>query len=116
MADIYHIWCEPKEGVTAVDFSKKINTFLSELVTKGVLKSFRITRMKLGFRSMDLPDFHIMMECENMTQLDKAMSLVGRRTGELEGHHVAMNSLVNTDTIEHALYRDYPDEFLGKEE
>jgi hypothetical protein len=55
-----------------------------------------------------------MMETRNMQQLDDAMSMVGRRTGELEGHHVAMNTLVDMESIQHALYRDYPDEFLGK--
>jgi hypothetical protein len=114
MSDIYHIWCNPKEGVDAVDFAKKIHLFLDELVKADKLQSFRVMRMKLGFRSMDLPDFHIMMETRNMQQLDDAMSLVGRRTGELEGHHVAMNQLVDIHTIQHALYRDYPDEFLGK--
>jgi hypothetical protein len=62
MADIYHIWCNPKEGVDAKDFADKIRTFLAELVKAGKLESFRVMRMKLGFRSMDLPDFHIMME------------------------------------------------------
>ena len=114
MADIYHIWCNPKEGVDAKDFSVKIRTFLGELVTAGKLESFRVMRMKLGFRSMDLPDFHIMMETKNMQQLDDAMSMVGRRTGELEGHHVAMNTLVDMESIQHALYRDFPDAFLGQ--
>ncbi len=114
MADIYHIWCNPKEGVDATEFADKIRIFLGELVKAGKLESFRVMRMKLGFRSMDLPDFHIMMETRNMQQLDDAMSMVGRRTGELEGHHVSMNRLVDLATIQHALYRDYPDEFLGK--
>ena len=72
MADIYHIWCNPKEGVDAKDFADKIRTFLGELVKAGKLQSFRVMRMKLGFRSMDLPDFHIMMETRNMQQLDDA--------------------------------------------
>ena len=114
MADIYHIWCDPKEGVDGKDFAEKVRIFLGELVRDGKLESFRVMRMKLGFRSMELPDFHIMMETKNMQQLDDAMSLVGRRTGELEGHHVAMNSLVDKNTIQHALYRDFPDAFLGK--
>ena len=114
MADIYHIWCNPKEGVDAAEFADKIKIFLGELVKAGKQESFRVMRMKLGFRSMDLPDFHIMMETKNMQQLDDAMSMVGRRTGELEGHHVSMNRLVDIATIQHALYRDYPDDFLGK--
>ena len=114
MADIYHIWCNPKEGVDAKEFADKIHIFLDELVKAGKLESFRIMRMKLGFRSMDLPDFHIMMETRNMQQLDDAMSMVGRRTGELEGHHVAMNTLVDMGSIQHALYRDFPDAFLGQ--
>ena len=47
MSDIYHIWCNPKEGVDAVDFAKKIHLFLDELVNADKLQSFRVMIMKL---------------------------------------------------------------------
>jgi hypothetical protein len=47
LADIYHIWCNPKEGVDSADFANKIKIFLGELIKAGKLQSFRVMRMKL---------------------------------------------------------------------
>ena len=52
------------------------------------IESYRITRMKLGFRSMDLPEFRIDMEFKNMQQLDDAMASVIRNEEHIEGEHI----------------------------
>ncbi len=72
------------------------------------IESYRITRMKLGFRSMDLPEFRIDMEFENMQQLDDAMKIT-INDKDVDKVHVGFNQYVNVDTIQHFLYRDYPD-------
>ena len=83
--------------------------FLQHLVDEGKMNSFRITRMKLGFRSIqDLPEWHMMMEFDNMAQLEEAFARVVPRKGELEKEHVSFNKFVE-DNIQHALYRDWPD-------
>ena len=84
--------------------------FLDGLVTMGKMESYRLTRAKLGFRSMDLPEFHIMMEFKNMQQLDDSMTSVIRNEKKIDESHVAFNQLVDQDTIQHFLYRDFPDE------
>ena len=66
--------------------------------------------MKLGFRSMDLPEFRIDMEFDNMQQLDNAMTSVLRNEQKIDETHVAFNQLVDTETIQHFLYRDFPDD------
>jgi F0F1-type ATP synthase gamma subunit len=71
--------------------------------------TYRITRMKLGFRSMDLPEFRIDMEFENMQALDDAMTITIANK-EIDQVHVGFNQYVNTDTIQHFLYRDFPDD------
>ena len=84
--------------------------FLDGLVEMKRMKSYRLTRAKLGFRSMDLPEFHIMMEFDNMQQLDDAMTSVIRNEKNIDESHVAFNQLVDTETIQHFLYRDFPDQ------
>jgi hypothetical protein len=59
---------------------------------------------------MNLPEFHIMMEFDNMQQLDDAMTSVIRNEQNIDEAHIGFNQLVNTDTIQHFLYRDYPDD------
>jgi hypothetical protein len=106
----YHIWADPKEGVEAKDFAIKMRKFLDQLVSMGRMHSYKLTRMKLGFRSIDLPEFHVIMEFKNMQQLDDAMTSVLEDEQNIESVHVAFNQLVDSETIHHALYRDYPDE------
>jgi len=73
------------------------------------MATYRITRMKLGFRSMDLPEFRIDMEFESMQQLDDAMTITIAEK-EVDQVHVGFNQYVDVETIQHFLYRDYPDD------
>jgi len=107
--DIYHIFADHKEDIDSKYFVSKMRIFLDQMVEMGKIETYRITRMKLGFRSMDLPEFHIMMEFQNMQQLDDAMTAVIEDEKYIEESHVGFNSLVDTETIQHFLYRDYPD-------
>ena len=109
MSDIYHIWADKKKGISDIDFANNMRKFLQHLVDEGKMNSFRITRMKLGFRSIqDLPEWHMMMEFDNMAQLEKAFDRVVPRKGQLEKEHISFNKFVE-DNIQHALYRDWPD-------
>lgn len=103
--NIYNIWCQPKEGVTADEFVSRMRIFLDALTAKGKMKSYRISRMKLGFRSLELPEFHVMIDFETMQDMDDAMDIViGDET--VDESHVSFNSLVDGEFIHHALYRD----------
>jgi len=73
------------------------------------MATYRITRMKLGFRSMDLPEFRIDMEFESMQQLDDAMTITIAEK-EVDQVHVGFNQYVDVETIQHFLYRDFPDD------
>ena len=116
MADIYHIWADHKEGVDSYDFANKMRKFLDGLVELKSMKSYRLTRSKLGFRSMDMPEFHIMMEFDNMQQLDDAMTSIIRNEKNIDESHVSFNQLVDKETIQHFLYRDFPDELTETKE
>lgn len=109
MANIYTIYADHKENISAHDFVAKMRLFLDKLVKHNKMITYRITRMKLGFRSMDLPEFRIDMEFENMQALDDAMTITIANK-EIDQVHVGFNQYVNTDTIQHFLYRDFPDD------
>ena len=106
--NIYTIYADHKYNITAQDFVNKMRLFLDKLVEHGKMDTYRITRMKLGFRSMDLPEFRIDMEFENMQQLDDAMTIT-IADKDVDKVHVGFNQYVDVDTIQHFLYRDYPD-------
>jgi hypothetical protein len=115
--DIYHIWANIEGDISDIDFANNIKEFLSQLHEEGKIESFRITRCKLGFRSIqDLPEWHIMMETKDMAQLESAFHRVARHDkytldeaeGQIDKKHKSFNQFV-ADDIQHALYRDWPD-------
>ena len=109
LANIYTIYADHKENITAHEFVTKMKLFLEKLIEQNKMLTYRITRMKLGFRSMDLPEFRIDMEFENMQQLDDAMT-VTISDNDVDRVHVGFNQYVNVETIQHFLYRDFPDD------
>ena len=105
--NIYTIYADIIEGSNPKQFVTNMKNFLNALPT---LQSYRITRMKLGFRSMDMPEFRIDMEFNSMQDLDDAMTNVIHNENNIEKHNVSFKSMVDMKTIQHFLYRDYPDE------
>ena len=76
--DVYTIYADHSEDTDAHKFVTLMKKFLDKMVELGRMETYRITRMKLGFRSMDLPEFRIDMEFKSMQQLDDAMTSVIR--------------------------------------
>jgi hypothetical protein len=106
--DIYHIWADKEGDISDKEWVDNMKSFLDHLVTENKMQSYRITRCKMGFRSLDIPEWHIMMEFNNMAQMDSAFARVAPLEGELEHKHKSFNQFVS-GTIQHALYRDWPD-------
>lgn len=105
--DIYHIWCNLKDGVKDLEFTDAVRRYLDHLKEDGHLYEYRVTRRKLGLGPSHLPEFHIMLEFENLAQIDEAFALVSSRSEPVESFHQAVNSRVKDLSI--ALYRDFPD-------
>ena len=108
--DLYTIYADHNKNINAKEFIEKMKPILDGLVELNKMVSYRITRAKLGFRSMDLPEFRIDMNFNNMQQLDDAMTSIIRNEKSIDDKHVNFNKLVDVETIQHFLYRDYPDE------
>lgn len=116
--DIYHVWANIEGDITDEEFVDNIKNFLNQLKEENKIESYRITRCKLGFRSIqDLPEWHIMIETTDMSQLESAFHRVARPDryvldeveGKVDEKHKSFNQFV-ADDIQHALYRDWPDE------
>ena len=105
--DIYHVWCDKKGDISDLAWVTNMQGFLNHLVQEGKMVSYRITRCKMGFRSMDIPEWHVMMEFNNMAQLETAFQRVAPLEGELESKHQSFNQFA--ENLQHAYYRDWPD-------
>lgn len=108
--DIYHIWADKSDDISDIDWVNNMKGFLQHLVDENKAVSYRVTRCKMGFRSIqDLPEWHIMIEFTDMTQLENAFKRVAPLKGELEDKHKSFNQFVSGN-IQHAYYRDWPDD------
>jgi hypothetical protein len=111
MSDLYTIWANKEGDISDKDFVDNMRGFLQHLVDEGKMESYRITRCKMGFRSIaDMPEWMILMDFKNMAQMDDAFTRVAPLEGELEVKHKSFNQFVAGD-IQHALFRDWPDQF-----
>lgn len=105
--DIYHIWCNLREGVRDTEFSDAVTAYFEHLRSESRLSGYRITRRKLGLGPEHLPEFHIMLEFDGLAQLDLAFGSVSARSGTVESFHHGVNSRVRD--VSFALSRDFPD-------
>ena len=106
--DIYHVWCNLKQGVGDTEFSDAATAYFEHLKSEDRLSGYRITRRKLGLGPEYLPEFHIMLEFDGLAQLDRAFGSAAARSGPVESFHHSVNSRVRD--VVFALYRDFPDE------
>lgn len=105
--DLYHIWCDLKDGASDLQFAENLDAYLGALQAQGLIAAYRLTRRKLGLGPAELGEFHIVIETADLAQLDSAFRAVSARGEPIEGRHFGVNSLVRNARF--ALYRDFPD-------
>ncbi len=105
--NLYHVWCNLKDGVRDTEFSDRAEAYFGHLKEQGLIAGYRITRRQLGLGPKELPEFHLILEFEDLAQVDRAFGQVAARAGPTEGFHHGINSLVRDPIF--ALYRDFPD-------
>ena len=111
MADLYTIWADKEGDISDIDWVTNMRSFFDHLVSEDKMLTYRITRCKMGFRSIaDMPEWMIIMEFRDMAQMDSAFRRVAPLQGELEDKHRSFNQFV-AGNIQHALFRDWPDQF-----
>ncbi|MEL6473881.1 MAG: DUF6614 family protein [Pseudomonadota bacterium] len=104
--DIYNLWCDLKPGVDEDDFADALGAFLDHMDSSGAIAGWRMMRCKLGFRPDAMPEFHIMIETEDLAQLDRAFTMAAAREGETDQLHVSANAMVHN--VKFGLFRDWP--------
>ncbi len=103
----YHIWCNLKDSQRDLEFCHHLQGYLGHLRQNDLIAGFKITRRKLGFGPDELGEFHIILECQDLVQLEKAFEQVAARSGETEAFHRPVWEAVCD--FKSALYRDFPD-------
>jgi hypothetical protein len=110
MSDLYTIWADKEGDITDIDWVNGMKQFFDHLVSEDRMIGYRITRCKMGFRSIpDMPEWMIIMEFRDMAQMELAFRRVAKKEGVLEDKHQSFNQFV-AGNIQHALFRDWPDD------
>lgn len=107
MADLYHVWCDLRPGMSDIDFAQAVSKWLGHLREQAAITDFRITRRKLGLAPDHMGEFHIQIETQDLAQLDKAFNIAATRAEPAELLHHCVNHMVRNSRF--ALYRDFPD-------
>ena len=111
MADLYTIWADKQGNISDIEWVQGMRAFFDHLVREDRMVTYRITRCKMGFRSIaNMPEWMIIMEFRDMAQMDQAFRRVAPLEGDLEEKHKSFNQFV-AGNIQHALFRDWPDQF-----
>jgi protein-arginine kinase len=106
---IYHVWADKTNGITDQEWVENLHGFLEQLVQEDHMVRHRITRCKVGFCSIaDMPEWHVMMEFRDQTQLEATLNRVMSLDDELEAKHKSFNQFVGSNT-QYALSRDWLD-------
>ena len=101
----YTIYAELKQGTNGHDFVGAMSEYLDSL-PKCV--SYRIQRMKLGFRSQNIGEWRIDMDFKTMQDLDDSMDKVLYNKDTIQ-KHITFAKMVDSESLDHFLYRDFPD-------
>lgn len=110
MSDLYTIWADKEGDISDIEWVNGMRRFFDHLISENKMITYRITRCKMGFRSIaDMPEWMIIMEFRDMAQMELAFKRVAKREGELEEKHQSFNQFVSGN-IQHALFRDWPDD------
>lgn len=105
--DLYQGWFDLKPGVSDVEVSDRLASYMERLQQDGQIAGWRLMRRKLGLGPADLGEFHLIIELEDLAQLDRAFHNVSTRSDPTESLHHALNSQIAN--VRFALYRDFPD-------
>ena len=108
--DLYTIWADKQGDISDLEWVTNMRKFFDHLMQENKMVNYRITRCKMGFRSIpDMPEWMIIMEFTDMAQMELAFKRVAKLEGELEDKHRSFNQFVSGN-IQHALFRDWPDD------
>jgi hypothetical protein len=89
MADLYTIWANKEGDISDLDWVNGMKSFFDHLISEGKMQSYRITRCKMGFRSIaDMPEWMILMEFKDMGQMDSAF----RRVAPLDWREISKSN------------------------
>ena len=105
--DVYQIGCDLRPGVSDLEFCERVDAYLGQLASEGLLEGHRILRRKLGLGAAGGNEFQVLIETRDLAQLDAAFRRVAERSEPIEGFHHLVNSAVQNASF--GLYRDFPD-------
>jgi hypothetical protein len=105
--NLFHIFCELKDRSKAAEFAEDVQGFLSYLYEREYIESYRILRRRFGFTPQTVGEFHVMIECKDLEQMERAFEFVSAQSEEVIAFSRPVYEAVKDLTM--SLYEDFPE-------
>lgn len=105
--NLVHCMIDLRPGASALGFAGACGAWMDHLAARGVIRSWRLMRRKLGLASSGHPDFLLEIEIEGLGQLDTTFAALAERDDAAEDLYDRMHQMIARG--ETGLYRPYPD-------
>ncbi len=105
--NLYHCMIELNSGSKALAFAAATDSWFGALQERGLIRSWRLMRRKLGLGAEGQADFLLEIEVEDMAMLEDAFRAVGHGDDALAHKYDLMHGMIATSSV--GLYREFPD-------
>jgi len=105
--NLYHVTFDLKDDAKATVFAHALDQWMALLSQRGVIRSWRLLRRKLGLGSGVHRDFMLEVEVTDMAELDRAFRLIASHDDEVERRHGPVHDMIALAEV--GLYRPFPD-------
>lgn len=105
--NLYLAQIELNDDAKALAFSHAVDQWMTFLMDRKAIASWRMLRRKLNLASDECFDFLIEIEVNDLAQLDAAFRVVGSQDDDAERLHTAVHQMIGKSRF--GLYRPFPD-------
>lgn len=105
--NLYTCFIDLKNEAKAISFAHAIDAWMTHLQTNGVIEGWELYRRKLNLAASCHRDFMLEIAVKDMTQLDQAFRMLGRKDDDVEDLYRAVHEQIAQ--ADFGLYRPFPD-------
>ena len=106
--DLYHCMITLKNDAKALAFASAVDHWMTGLVDRGLIGSWRLYRRKFGLAAGAHSDVVLLIEVADMTQLEMAFRTLSEGSSETDQRRFDLvHDMIAEVSI--GLYRPYPD-------
>lgn len=105
--NLYHCAIDLRQDAKALAFAHALDQWMSYLMQKGTIRSWRLLRRKFNLAADSCRDFLLEVEVDDLAQLDRAFRLISSRDDTVDRLYSQIAPMIAR--ADYGLYRPFPD-------